>query len=142
MGVLRMAGAAVVAVAAVAGAQDAGWTAANPFFHASSLPYQAPPFDRIKDADYEPAMVAGMAQQTAEVRAIADDPAAPTFANTILALEKSGELLSRVSAAFGGVTGAYTNPALEKVQQEMAPKGAAHHDAIYLDGKLFHSTLR
>ena len=70
--------------------------------------------------------------------AITEDSAAPTFDNTILALEKSGELLHRVQAAFSGVAGAYTNPALEKVQQNMAPRGAAHHDAIYLDPKLFH----
>ena len=119
-------------------AQDPAFTSTNPFYAASALPYQAPPFDRIHDADYEPAMLAGMAQQEAEVRAISENTAAPTFDNTILALEKSGELLHRVSSAFGGVAGAFTNPALEKVQQNMAPKGAAHHDAIYLDAKLFH----
>ncbi len=119
-------------------AQDAAFGPTNPFYAASPLPYQAPPFNRIDDADYEPAMLAGMAQQERQVQAIANNTAAPTFENTVLALEKSGELLQRVSAVFGGVAGAYTNPNLEKIQQIMAPKGAAHHDAIYLDSKLFH----
>ena len=136
MGALRMA--ALVAVAAVSvGVAEGQFGPANPFYKASALPFQAPPFDKIKDGDYEPAILAGMDEQTREVRAIADNPAAPTFANTIVAMEKSGELLHRASAAFSGVAGAYTNPALEKVQQDIAPKGAAHEDAIYLDAKLF-----
>jgi peptidyl-dipeptidase Dcp len=129
--------ASVLAVSAVQ-AQDAGFGPENPFYKASTLPFEAPPFNRIKDADYEPAMLAGMAEQTREVRTIADDPAAPTFANTIVAMEKTGALLDRVQSAFSAITGAYTNPTAEKVQQEMAPKMSAHEDAIYLDAKLFH----
>jgi peptidyl-dipeptidase Dcp len=110
---------------------------ANPFAQKSTLPFEAPPFDRIKDADYEPAMFAGMAEQQREVAAIANNPSPPTFANTILAMEKTGDLLERVQAAFSAVAGAYTNPAIERIQQEMAPKLAAHEDAIYLDDKLF-----
>src|ERR1022692_2113037 len=68
----------------------------NPFYAASSLPYQAPPFDKIKDSDYQPAIEAGMARQRQEVRAIADSPAPATFDNTIVALEKSGQLFNRV----------------------------------------------
>ena len=109
----------------------------NPFYHPSSLPFQAPPFDRITDADYVPAFLAGMAEQTAEVRAIADNLAAPTFENTLVAMEKSGELLNRVHAAFSAIAGAYTNPTVEQIQQEMAPKFSAHDDAIFLDEKLF-----
>lgn len=111
--------------------------ASNPFAKASTLPYQAPPFDRIKDADYQPAIEAGMAEQRAEVRRIADDPAAPTFDNTIVPLERSGRLLSRAMAAFGSVTGANTNDTLQAAQTALAPKLSAHRDAIALDPKLF-----
>ncbi|SFS14183.1 peptidyl-dipeptidase Dcp [Granulicella pectinivorans] len=110
---------------------------ANPFYAKSTLPYQAPPFDKIEDEDYQPAIEAGMAQQKREIQAIAANPAAPTFENTIVAMEKSGQLLSRVMAVFNGVTGANTNPTLQKVQEAIAPKLAAHQDAIYLDAKLF-----
>src|ERR1017187_9569869 len=72
----------------------------NPFFAPSSLPFQAPPFDKIKDGDYQPAMDAGMAEQRKEVQAIADNPAPPTFENTFVAMEKSGQLLQRVLNAF------------------------------------------
>jgi peptidyl-dipeptidase Dcp len=117
---------------------DAGFGPANPFYAPSALPFHAPPFDKIKDSDYQPAIEAGMAEQMKEVRAIADNPAAPTFENTIVAMEKTGALFQRAFAAFNGVTGANTNPVLEAVQQEEAPKLAAHNDAIYLDAKLFH----
>ena len=109
----------------------------NPFYAASPLPFQAPPFDKIKDSDYQPAIEAGMSQQRAEVRTIADDPAAPTFDNTIVALEKSGQLFNRVLQVFNGVTGANLSPELQKVQEIEAPKLAAHQDAIFLDTKLF-----
>ena len=117
---------------------DAGFGPANPFYAPSALPFHAPPFDRIKDSDYQPAIDAGMAEELKEMRAIADNPAAPTFENTIVAMEKTGALFTRAYAAFNGVTGANTNPTLEKVQREEAPKLAAHNDAIYLDAKLFH----
>ena len=110
---------------------------ANPFYYPSKLPFQAPPFDRITDADYEPAFLAGMAEQTVEVRAIADNLDPPTFENTLVALEKTGELLSRVHAAFSAVAGAFTNPEVERIQQELAPKFSAHDDAIFLNEKLF-----
>ncbi|MGB8834010.1 MAG: peptidyl-dipeptidase Dcp, partial [Candidatus Sulfotelmatobacter sp.] len=109
----------------------------NPFYAASPLPFQAPPFDKIKDSDYQPAIEAGMAQQREEVRAIADNSAVPTFENTFVALEKSGQLFNRVMNVFNGVTNANLNPVLDKVQQEEAPKLAAHQDAIFLDAKLF-----
>src|SRR5688572_21466081 len=110
---------------------------ANPFFAPSTLPYQLPPFDQIKDEHYAPALEKGMAEQRAEVAAIAANPAAPTFENTIVALEKTGEVLNRVSAVFFNLAGANTNPAIQAVQAEFAPKLAAHSDAILLDGKLF-----
>jgi peptidyl-dipeptidase Dcp len=110
---------------------------ANPFFAPSTLPFQAPPFDKIKDEDFQPAIEAGMAQEEAEIEAIANNPDAPTFDNTIVALEKSGQLLERVDAVFGGVTGANTNPTLQKVKTIEAPKLAAHQDFIHLNTKLF-----
>ncbi|OOG65424.1 dipeptidyl carboxypeptidase II [Rhodanobacter sp. B04] len=109
----------------------------NPFFAASTLPYQAPPFDKIHDADYQPAIEEGMKQQLAEIEKIADNPDAPTFENTYVAMEKSGAMLNRVMAVFGGVTGANTDDALQKVQENVAPELAAHQDAIYLNSKLF-----
>jgi peptidyl-dipeptidase Dcp len=109
----------------------------NPFYAPSTLPFQAPPFDKIKDEDYQSAIEAGMAQQQAEIQAIADNPAPPTFDNTIVAMERSGRLFNRALAAFEGVTGANTNPTLQNVETVEAPKRAAHHDFIYLNTKLF-----
>jgi peptidyl-dipeptidase Dcp len=111
--------------------------ASSPFYAPSTLPFQAPPFDKIKDGDFQPAIDAGMAQQQAEIQTIANNPAAPTFENTFVALEKSGQLLQRVMAAFDGVTGANTNPTLQKVKTIEAPKLAGHQDFIYLNTKLF-----
>jgi len=110
---------------------------ANPFFEKSTLPFQAPQFDRIKDSDYQPAIEEGMKRELAEIQTIANNPEAPTFANTIEAMEKTGELLRRVQRVFGGMTQSNTNPTLQKIQQAVAPKLAAHRDAINLDPKLF-----
>ena len=110
----------------------------NPFYAASTLPLQAPPFDKIKDGDYQPALETGMAQQREEVRAIAENPDPPTFNNTLVALEKSGQLFQRVFLVFNAVTGANRSPELEKLQELEAPKLAAHRDAILLDFRLFH----
>src|SRR5580698_6655124 len=118
-------------------ATAASFDASNPFYAPSSLPFQAPPFDKIHDSDYQPAIEAGMAQQLEEVRAIADNPEPPTFENTVVALEKSGRLLDRVNSVFDAVTSANTNPGLQKVQQIEAPKLAAHNDAIFLDSRLY-----
>ncbi|MGY3041277.1 peptidyl-dipeptidase Dcp [Rhodanobacter sp. TND4EL1] len=109
----------------------------NPFYNVSTLPFHAPPFDKIQDADYQPAIEEGMKQHLAEIEKIANNPDAPTFENTYVAMEKSGAMLTRVMAAFNAVTGANTDDALQKVQEEEAPKLAAHSDAIYLDSKLF-----
>ncbi len=113
------------------------FVATNPFYAPSTLPFQTPAFDKIKDGDYEPAIDAGMAQQLVEMRAIADNPEPATFENTLVAMEKSGRLLDRVMSVFGAVTSANTNPTLQQVQQTEAPKLAAHNDAIYLDSKLY-----
>ena len=109
----------------------------NPFYAASTLPLQAPPFDKIKDSDYQPAIEAGMAQQREEVRAIAENLDPPTFENTLVALEKTGQLFNRVNLVFNAVTGANLSPELEKLQEIEAPKLAAHKDSIFLDSKLF-----
>ena len=118
-------------------AADAKFSPSNPFYAPSSLPFHAPPYDKIKDEDYQPAIEAGMDEELAEVQAIADNPATPTFENTLVAMEKSGRLLQRTMAAFRGVTGANTNPLLQKVRTEEAPKLAAHHDDIFLNARLF-----
>jgi peptidyl-dipeptidase Dcp len=109
----------------------------NPFFAPSTLPFHAPPFDRIHDADYRPAIEAGMKQQLAQIDSIANQAAAPTFDNTLVAMERSGTLLTRVMRAFNAVTSANTDDSLQAVQTEEAPKLAAHSDAIYLNAKLF-----
>jgi len=110
----------------------------NPFYAPSTLPLQAPPFDKIKDSDYQPAIEAGMAQQREQVRAIAENSDPPTFENTLAALEKSGQLFHRVMLVFNAVTGANLSAELEKLQEVEAPKLAAHKDAIFLDSRLFH----
>ena len=120
-----------------AAAAQAEFGPSNPFYSASTLPFQAPPFDKIKDSDYQPAIEAGMAKQLEEVKAIAEDPAPPTFDNTVVALEKTGQLFTRVMLVFNGVTGSNLNPELQKVQDIEAPRLAAHQDAIYLNSKLF-----
>jgi peptidyl-dipeptidase Dcp len=111
--------------------------ASNPFAAVSTLPFHAPPFDKIKDSHFQPAIEAGMREQIAEVAKITAQKDAPTFANTIEAMERSGQLLFRSAAVFFALTGADTNEALQKIQSEIAPKLAAHQDAIYLDDKLF-----
>jgi peptidyl-dipeptidase Dcp len=109
----------------------------NPFFQASTLQYQAPPFDKIKDADYVPAIEEGMKRQLAEIDAIANDPAPPTFANTLEAIERSGELLTRVTKVFFNLAQSNTDDAMQGIRAQEAPKLAAHQDAIYLNAKLY-----
>lgn len=115
----------------------AAFTQTNPFYAASTLDFQAPPFDKIKDADYQPAIEAGMARHLEEIQKIANNPEPATFDNTFVAMEKSGVLLSRVMMVFDAITGANTDDTLQKIQVIEAPKLAAHQDAIYLNAKLF-----
>ena len=133
LGVVMMAGAMVAAGQTPAAAFGPN----NPFYAPSALPYQAPAFDKIKDADYQPALEAGMAEQLKEVDSIANNPAAPTFQNTLVALEKSGQLYNRVAQVFDAVAQANTNPTLDKVNEIETPKRVAHDDAIFLNQKLF-----
>ncbi|NUO55378.1 MAG: M3 family metallopeptidase [Hamadaea sp.] len=109
----------------------------NPFAIPSDLPYEVPPFDRIAEEHYLPALRAGMAEQRAEVDAIAAQADEPTFENTLVALERSGRLLQRVSLAFYNVTSADTTPGLQAIEAEIAPETAAHSDAIFLDRRLY-----
>ncbi|MEP6940212.1 MAG: peptidyl-dipeptidase Dcp [Rudaea sp.] len=112
-------------------------TEANPFFAASTLPFNAPPLDKIRDSDYAPAFAEGMRQQIAEAEKIADNADKPTFDNTIVALERTGAMLTRVSKVFFALAQANTNDDLQKIQEDVAPKLAAHLDAIFLNPKLY-----
>ena len=111
--------------------------ASNPFSKPSTLPFETPDFSKIKDSDYLPALLAGMAQQKREVTAIANQNAAPTFDNTVVEMEKSGLLLERANLAFSAVNGANTNDALQATDTKTSPLLAAHNDFIYLNAKLF-----
>ncbi len=117
--------------------QTSSLSPANPFYAASPLPFHAPPFDHIKDSDYQPAIEAGIAQSMQEVRAIADNPAPPDFTNTVVPLLKGGKLLDRSLAPFFLVVSAASNPTLRKVEEVISPELAALRDATYLDPKLF-----
>lgn len=109
----------------------------NPFAAPSKLPLHAPPFDAIRVDHYLPAFMVGIRHQLGEIKAIADQSDAPTFENTIVAIEKSGALLSRVEQVFSNLTSANTNDFLQKTQKEVAPLLAAHSDNILLNRQLF-----
>jgi peptidyl-dipeptidase Dcp len=112
-------------------------TSQNPFFAPSTLPYGMPPFDRISDEHYLPAYERGMEERISEVEKIAANPESPTFENTIVALERSGQLLGRVSRVFSNLNSAHTNPRMQDIQKTLAPKLAEHNDAIFLNRPLF-----
>jgi peptidyl-dipeptidase Dcp len=114
-----------------------GQERANPLLNKSGLAFHAPEFDKIRDADLKPAIEAGIAEQRAEIWRIANNPEPPTFENTIDALERAGQLLTRVQLIFNGLTSANTNDTLQKVQEEEAPKLAALQSETFLDAKLF-----
>ena len=114
-----------------------GFGPSNPFYAPSALPLQAPPFDKIRDQDYQPAIEAGMEQELREIEAVANNPAPPTFDNTFIPMEKGGRLLDRANQAFQGVMDANTNPVLQAAKTALAPELAAHKDAIFLNAKLF-----
>ncbi len=124
-------------IATVDGNSQTNFSPSNPFYSESKLPYQAPAFDKIKDSDFKPAIEEGMRVQLLEIETIANDPKPPTFENTLVAMEKSGRLLDRAGSVFTVLTAANTNPELQKLRQELAPKQAALRDAIYLNTKLF-----
>ncbi len=112
-------------------------TTDNPLLSESTLPFHMPPFDLIKDEHYGPAFARGFTEHLREVEDIAGSAEEPTFENTIVALERSGRTLERVNRIFSNLVGADTNPQLQKLETEMAPKLSAHLDTIRLDPKLF-----
>ncbi len=117
--------------------ESAADLASNPFMHASTLPFQAPDFSKIKDSDFAPAFNEGLKEQLAEIEQIANNKEAPTFENTLVALEKSGQLLRRVYTVFNMLSGANTDSVLQKLSEEIAPKLAAQQDAIFLNEALY-----
>ena len=109
----------------------------NPLLVESPLPYGMPPFDRIDSEHFSPALEAGMTEHFREVEAIALNPAPASFSNTIVEMEKSGQMLDRVMRVFSNLNGTHTNDTLQATQREMAPKLSAHQDAILLNPTLF-----
>ena len=116
--------------------QNSG-VADNPLLTESALPYHIPPFDKIKDEHFAPALEQGMREQLKEIEPIANNSEKPTFDNTIVALERTGRLLDRAQRTFSNLNACNTNPTLQKIETEMAPKLSAHHDEIFLNPKLF-----
>ena len=114
----------------------------NPFFSEFQSPYGSPDFDRIQLADYEPAFLKGIEQQNQEIKAIVENPEAPTFENTIVALDNSGEILSRVSGVFFALTSADTNDELMALESKMAPMLSEHSDNIYLNEALYQRVAK
>src|ERR1700751_664381 len=112
-------------------------SANNPLLTESALPYHVPPFDKIKDEYFAPAMEAGMRDQLKEVEVVVNNSEKPTFENTVVALERPGRLLDRAERTFSNLNACNTNPTLQKIETEMAPKLSSHRDAIHLNGKLF-----
>ncbi|EMM0830568.1 MULTISPECIES: peptidyl-dipeptidase Dcp [Enterobacter] len=112
-------------------------TATNPFFDISLLPYQAPHFDQIDDSHYRPAFDEALRQKRADIDAIVAQAAAPDFTNTVLALEKSGAMLSRVSSVFFAMTSAHTNPFLQELEEQFSTELAALANDIWLNDALF-----
>ncbi len=115
----------------------ASWTSDNPFSSPSELPFEAPAFDQIREEHYLPAFEAGMQQHLTEVRAIAENPDAPTFENTVEAMERIGQVLERTARVFFNLTGSTTTDGLQAIQAEISPKLAQHSDKIWLDPQLF-----
>src|SRR3989454_6325130 len=109
----------------------------NPLLKESALHYHYPPFDKSKDAHFVPAIEAGMREQLKEVDLVANNSEKPAFENTVVALERTGRLLDRAERTFSNLNACNTNPTLQKIETEMAPKLSAHRDAIHLNGKLF-----
>jgi peptidyl-dipeptidase Dcp len=135
---MKLSFAALLAIAPVIVSPGAVAAAvANPLLEPSTLPYQMPPFDRIRSTDYVPAFEEAMREQLQEVAAIAHDANPPTFENTIVALDRSGQALQRVSFIFDELNSNNTSDEMQKIDTEMAPKRSAHRDAIYLDRALW-----
>lgn len=127
-------------IASVINAADPSASSAsadNPLLSESKLPLQYPQFDKIKDADFQPAIEQGMAAHLKEIEQVANSTGKPTFENTIVAMERTGRLLTRAQTTFSNLNACNTNPAMQKIEKELAPKLAAHRDEILLNAKLF-----
>ena len=109
----------------------------NPFLVDYGTQFNVQPFDRIDEAHFVPAFEEGMARQNAEIEAIVSNPEAPTFDNTIVALDRSGELLGEVSRVFFALSGSNTNDEIQEIQKQVSPMLAAHRDEIQLNPGLF-----
>ncbi|MBA3387677.1 MAG: M3 family metallopeptidase, partial [Chthoniobacterales bacterium] len=109
----------------------------NPLLTESTLPYQLPPFDKINNEHFQPAIEQGMAEQLKEIEKVAGENEKPTFENTIVAMERSGRLLQRANRTFANLNGCNTNPELQRIDKELSPKLSAHQDAIRLNSALF-----
>ncbi|HTO35465.1 MAG TPA: M3 family metallopeptidase, partial [Flavobacterium sp.] len=109
----------------------------NPLVQVSTLPYFAPDFTKIKDEHFQPALEYALQVETEAIEKIANNPEEPTFENTLVEMEKAGELIDRVGNVFYSLTGANTNDVLKKVEEEMSPKFSEHYDNISLNEKLF-----
>src|SRR5438105_10092891 len=130
----------IIACALLNAAQITAVSAAdpdNPLLKESTLPYHLPAFDQIKDEHFVPAMEAGMRDQLKEVDTVANNSEKPTFENTVVALERTGRSLDRAERTFSNLNACNTNPALQKIDKEMAQKLSSHRDAIDLNGKLY-----
>ncbi len=112
-------------------------TSENPFFQEWNTPFEVPPFEEIKDEHYMPAFEKGMEEHLSEIDAIVNNTEAPTFKNTLEALEKSGKLLNKVQSVFYNLTGSNTNPKLQELQRDLSPMLSAHSDKISLNEGLF-----
>lgn len=134
---LFFAGSILISACSETQSQTSDMRNSNPLFTASSLPFEAPDFNAIKTEHYRPAFEAGMKRELEEMDSIATNPEPATFKNTIVAMEKSGELLRRTSSVFFNLTSAHTNDEIQEIQTEMAPKLAAHSDNILLNPDLF-----
>jgi peptidyl-dipeptidase Dcp len=127
----------ISAMTAQSSASPATATSDNPLLQDWSGPFGVPPFERIKPEHFQPAYTQAYARHLAEIEAIAANPAEPTFANTIEALETSGDLLTRVEDVFGVISGAHTNDAILEIERELAPIDAQHWNKIYMHEALF-----
>lgn len=112
-------------------------TTMNPFFQVYDTPYNVPPFDKIKNEHFKPAILEGIKKQEQEINSISNNSEAPTFENTILAMENSGELLSNVNVVFSNINSANTNNEIQTIAKEISPNLSAHRDNIYLNHILF-----
>lgn len=128
---------AACAAALLSGCASGSKDNANPFLSEYTTPFQVPPFDKIQMEHYKPAFLQGMEEQAKEIEAIVNNPEEATFENTIVALDQSGRLLSKVSSVFSGLNSANTNDEMQALSRELSPLLSKHSDDINMNAKLF-----